>query len=281
MYTKSNKEIYRFTINLEQEIEKEVDVEKEIEVEREVEVTKTRKDDSGKTEKYKESVLKKVKEKEVVKEKRTSKEKVPHVFVIKQPNRRQMEEADMEFSIEMSRCVKQGILTKAMLLNKYTDTGGIMSESEAKELSKLYSKLSEKQTEFTAWKISDKSNFTEKQKAVIEEISSLRRVIAQTETNYSALLNHTADHKAQTRVIGWYLLSLAHIEKDGELEQFFKGTGYEEKKENLYKLEEEEDDLLAAVYDKLIAFISFWYFSVSTNFDDFVDLEKDIEAGNL
>jgi len=48
----------------------------------------------------------------------------PVRVILKEPNRRQIEEADMEYSIEMSQCVKRGILTKAMLAKKYSDTGG-------------------------------------------------------------------------------------------------------------------------------------------------------------
>ena len=107
MYTKSNKEIYRFKLNLEEEVEKEVDVEKEIEVEKEVEVEKTRKNAEGKDEKYTDIEKKMVKEKQIVKEKRIQKENKEHTFVIKQPTRRQMEEADMEFSIQMSKMRKR------------------------------------------------------------------------------------------------------------------------------------------------------------------------------
>ena len=39
--------------------------------------------------------------------------KVPFEILIKEPTRRDLEEADMEFSIEMSNCIKKGILTKA------------------------------------------------------------------------------------------------------------------------------------------------------------------------
>jgi hypothetical protein len=281
MYTKTNKEIYRFTLNLEEEVEKEVDVEKEVELEKEVEVEKTRKNEEGKTEKYKDIEKKIVKEKQIVKEKRLQKENKEHVFVIKQPTRRQMEEADMEFSIQMSKCVKDGILTKAMLLNKYSDTGGLMSESEAKDLAKLYGRLGELQTEFTSWKMTDKKKFTEKQQKVVEDMAALRREIAQTETNFAALLNHTADHKAQTRVVTWYLLSLSHIEKDGEIVPYFEGDDFNAKEEYMFKLEEEEDNLFAAVYQKLTAFISFWYFSVSAEKEDFESLEEDIDKGEL
>lgn len=293
MYTKTNKEIYRFTINLNEDVEKEVDVEKEIdvekdvEVEKEVDVEKTRTNKKGEeetyTEKEKQIVIEKktVKETQIVKEKRKETIVKEHVFVITQPTRRQMEEADMEYSIEMSKCVKQGILTKAMLLNKYSDTGGIMSEAEAKDLSEMYGKLSELQTEFTSWKLTDKQNFSDSQKQVIEEMASLRRAIAKTETNFSALLSHTADNKAQSKVISWYLLHLTHKDNDGSMEEYFKGSSFEDKKDYLYSLEENEDDLFAAVYDKLTAFLSFWYFSVSANKEDFENLEKDIDEGTL
>ena len=282
MYTKTNKEIYRFKVFLEEEIEKQVDVEKKVEVEKDVEVEKTRKNAEGQEEKYVETEKQKVTETQIVQETRKEKESAPYSFVIKQPTRRQMEEADMEYSIEMSRCVKDGILTKAMLLNKYSDTGGIMSESEAKALAEMYGRLGQLQTEFTSWKISDKNKFSDKQKETVEEMAQLRRDIAKTETNFSALLNHTADSKAQTKVISWYLLSLTNLENEkGELEPYFKGDTFDDKLNYLYDLEEDEDPLLDLVYDKLTAFVSFWYFSVSATKEDFENLEKDIEEGTL
>ena len=284
MYTKTNKEIYRFKVFLTQEVEKEVDVEKEVEVEKDVEVEKTRKGDDGKSEKYTETVKKKVKEKKIVKEKRTETDKVETMFVIKQPTRRQMEEADMEFSIEMSRCVKEGVLTKAMLLNKYTDAGGMMSEGDAKALGKMYGQLAELQTKFTNFKLKteDPEKFTDKQKEIYEEIANLRRTIATIETNYSSLLNHTADTRAQNKVISWYLLSLTNTENEKEeLTPFFSGESYDDKKESLYKMEEEENEMLGIVYDKLMAFVSFWYFSVTSSTEDFEELEKDMDEGEF
>lgn len=284
MYTKTNKEIYRFKVFQESEVEKEVDIEKEVDVEKEIEVEKTRKNkDTGEEEKYKDKEKRTVKEKQIVKEKRMETEKIEHVFVLKQPTRRQMEEADMEYSIEMSRCVKDGILTKAMLLNKYTDNGGIMSEEEAKELAKMYGQLAELQTTFTSYKLktSDPKKFTSEQKQVFEDIANLRRTIASIETNYSALLNHTADVRAQNKVVLWYILSLTYTEDKGKLIPFFEGTEVLDKKESFYAMEEEEDNLLELIYDKLMAFVSFWYFSVNSSVEDFEGLEKDIEEGSF
>lgn len=282
MYTKSNKEIYRFKVFLEKEVEKEVDVEKDVEVEKEVEVEKTRKNKDGSKETYTETQVKKVKEKQIVKELRKTTDKVDHVFVIKQPTRREMEEADMEYSIEMSKCVKQGVLTKAMLMNKYTDTGGMLSEKDAKALSELYGRLGELQTDFTNLNMKSQSKANEeKRKELSEQMAQLRRTIATAETSFSALLNHTADTRAQNKVVTWYLLSLTNIDRDGKLEPFFGGETFEEKKDSFYKMEEEEDALLSVVYDKITAFISFWYFSTSATEEDFKELEKDIEEGTV
>ena len=104
------KEIYSFSVDLEtkttQEVEKVI-TDKE----------------TGKKEKVK------------VEEEITSTE--PIRVILKEPNRRQVEEADMEYSIEMSQCVKRGILTKAMLANKYTDTGGLIAQEDAKSIGKM------------------------------------------------------------------------------------------------------------------------------------------------
>ena len=65
--------------------------------------------------------------------KRKVKEKKPIEVQIKRPSRRELEEAELEYSIEMSRCIKRGILTKAMLAKKYSDTGGLFSEEDGEK----------------------------------------------------------------------------------------------------------------------------------------------------
>ena len=97
-----------------------------------------------------------------------------------------------------------------------------MSEEEAKSLAKMYGELAELQTKFTNYKIKteDPEKFTTEQRTVYEDIANLRRTIAGIETNYSALLNHTADVRAQNKVIMWYLLSLTYY---STLEKIFPG----------------------------------------------------------
>ena len=104
------KELYSFTIDEEREVEK----------------THARKNKKTGEET---TVTKKVKE------------QIPVQVRIKRPSRRELEEAELEYSVEMSRCVKRGILTKAMLYKKYSDTGGVWSEEDAKDYGKLYKEI--------------------------------------------------------------------------------------------------------------------------------------------
>jgi len=168
-------------------------------------------------------------------------------------------------------------------MNKYSDTGGMLSESDAEKLSSMYGELGQLQTEITQLTMQSANNQTneEKRKSIGEKMAVLRKAIAVAETNFSALLNHTADNKAQTKVISWYLLNLTYTEENKDLVGFFPGSTFEEKKAALYTMEEQENNLLSIVYDKLTAFISFWYFSAAASESDFKELEQDIDEGSL
>ena len=252
------KEIYSFEVELEKEVEKAV--EKTI-------IDK----DSGEEKKL--SVNEKVIEKESVR------------VIIKEPNRRQIEEADMEYSIEMSQCVKRGILTKAMLAKKYSDSGGLLAEEDARLLTSKYADLSKLQTDFTriATKSGGKSKEDEtKETKIIGEIAELRREIVNMETAYASLFNHTADTKAQNRVILWYVLNLAYVARGEEdPEEFFPGETFEEKEQVYYDFDETDDELYNLIQGKLATFVSYWYFTAGVTKEDLVQLDKDIEEGNI
>ena len=117
---KMNKKIiYQFTVKTEKDVEEEKTSKRKNKETGEMETTTTTK------------VVKKL---------------VPTEIILYQPSRRQVEDADMEYSIEMSKCIKKGILTKAMLAKKYSDTGGLISEEDSQRLTRLYKELGETTT---------------------------------------------------------------------------------------------------------------------------------------
>jgi hypothetical protein len=253
----SKKTIYKFTVKKEEEVEEETTSEVE---------------------------NKETKEKEKVTKTKTVKKEVTYEIRIAQPSRSQVEDADMEFSIEMSKCIKKGILTKAMLAKKYSDSGGLLSEEDSSELIRSYRELAELQNDLG--RLMSKKKKTEqeikKEGELTESFTSIRKRIVDLETTYQSVFNHTADTKAQNKTILWYMLNLSYVTGPDEKElPLFSGETTEEKEESYYLLDENEDQIFDLAREKLMTFISFWYFSQNASDEDFQSLEKDIDTGEV
>lgn len=248
------KELYSFTVD--KEIEKEV---------KSTTVNKKTKEET--------TVTKKVKE------------KAPITVKIKKPTRRDLEEAELEFSVEMSKCVKKGILTKAMLAKKYSDSGGLMSEDDAKSLVDAYKHIFDLQNEYARLEIIQ--NKTDKQIERVEvmstELAKVRRQIVELESNYQSLFDHTADVKAQNRLILWYVVMLTYIQEeadDVEVPLFGKGD-FDERLEKYYEKEESEDSLYFLIAKKAATVLAFWFFNQASDKKSFDSLMEKLENNEL
>jgi hypothetical protein len=221
---------------------------------------------------------------EVITKKKVT-EKVPVEIKIKRPSRRELEEAELEYSVEMSRCVKRGILTKAMLAKKYSDTGGIFSEEEAKNYTVLYKKLLDLQNEYIRLDSVDKKDDKQdiKFEKIKEDIADTKRQIIEIESTFQSFFDHTADVKAQNRLLLWYAINLTYIQDQEEDEPlpYFNGDDFEEKLENFYKKEESNDDFYRAVVKKVSTIIAFWFFNQASQPEEFDALIEKLEKGQL
>lgn len=221
---------------------------------------------------------------EEVSTKKKVKKETPYGIVIHEPSRRQVEEADMEFSVEMSKCIKRGILTKAMLAKKYSDSGGLLTEEDSRKLVRSYAELGEVQKDL-ARLISKKKKTSEekaKEDELTEKFAEVRRGIVDLETAYQSVFNHTADTKAQNKTILWYIINLCSLRNPAGIESpLFPGEDQEQKEESYYKKDEEGDEIYDLARQKIMAFVSFWYFSQNPTREDFEALEKDMESGAI
>lgn len=222
-------------------------------------------------------------EEEVEVSKKVKKE-IPCKVIIKDPSRRELEEADMEYSIEMSNCIKKGILTKAMLAKKYSDTGGMLSESDANRLVELYAELADLEGEYTRRTLKHRNrkklpkNIKEQIDDIAAKIAIARRDIVTLESSYQTLFSHTADTKAQNRIVLWYLTHLTYIQKEEEEPvAFFEGDNFEAKIDDYYIKDERENSLFQLASGKLTSIISYWYFSNDPAKEDFDKIINDID----
>ena len=219
----------------------------------------------------------------IVKKKVTEKE--PIEIFIKRPSRRELEEAELEYSVEMSRCVKKGILTKAMLAKKYSDTGGVFSEEEAKAYTDLYKQILDLQNEYIRLESADKKD--EKQtirfEKVKHDLSDVKRQIIEMESTFQSFFDHTADVKAQNRLLLWYVINLTYIASpdSDEPEPYFEGSDFEKKIEDYYRKEESGDSFYFSVIKKASTILAFWFFNQASEPKEFDELIKKMEKGEV
>ena len=248
------KELYSFTIDEEKEVEK---------------VSKRKNKKTGEET----TVTKKVKE------------KVPVQVKIKRPSRRDLEEAELEYSVEMSRCVKKGILTKAMLYKKYSDTGGVWSEDDAKDYGILYKEIFDIQTEYVRLETVDQKTDKQKEKieSLKEELSIKKRKIIDSETSMQSLFDHTADTKAQNRLLLWYTLMLTNIQRedDEDPKPYFIGVDFDKRIDDYYAKEDENSDFYGLLVQKVSTILAFWFFNQASTPEEFNKLIEDVEKGEV
>jgi len=216
---------------------------------------------------------------------KTVKEKVPVQIRVKRPSRRELEDAELEYSIEMSRCVKKGILTKAMLYKKYSDTGGVWAEEDAKDYGKLYKEIFDIQNEYIRLESVEKKSKEQKERIekLKETIAAKKRDIVDAETAMQSLFDHTADIKAQNRLLLWYTLMLTYIQREGqdEPEPYFNGEDFEEKMEDYYLKEDEMSVIYPEVVKKVTTVLAFWFFNQASEPEEFTKLIEDMEKGEI
>ena len=213
------------------------------------------------------------------------KEKVPVVIKLKRPSRRELEDAELEYSVEMSRCVKKGILTKAMLYKKYSDTGGVFSEDAAKDYGKLYKEVLDLQNDYVRLDSVDKKTKDQKEELekLKEKLAETKRRIIDAESSMQSLFDHTADTKAQNRLLLWYTLMLTNIqrEEDSEPKNYFEGVDFEEKLDDYYKKEDENSDLYSKIIKKVSTIFAFWFFNQASSPEEFNKLIDEVETGKV
>ena len=217
--------------------------------------------------------------------KRKVKKKEPVEVQIKRPNRRELEEAELEYSVEMSKCIKKGILTKAMLAKKYSDTGGLFSEDDASDYAVMYKDALDLQNDYVRLETVKKR--TDKQEARFDkvkgEMAVNRKKIVDFESNFQSLFDHTADIKAQNRVLLWYVLHLTYVydEDSDRFKPYFEGKDFEEKVNHYYELEETEDQFYSDLIKKASTVMAFWFFNQASSQEEFQGLIEKVESGEL
>lgn len=187
---------------------------------------------------------------------------VPVKFFIKRPTRRMADEAEVFYSVQLSKAIKMGIVTKAMLIKKYADNGGALSEEESKLLLKSLKKLNDLENEYKLCVVKKTNESKKKSEKLALEIVTLKRELQELESSLQSVYQHTADAKAEKEVLLWYAIQLAKFSEDGDEEQkFFQGMDFEEQLEDLYEKYEVEESFESEATSRICKVVGYWFYN--------------------
>lgn len=206
-------------------------------------------------------------EKETVLQNKTV--KTPIQFLVKKPSRKMTDDAEVHYAVELSKAIKQGIVTKAMLTKKYADNGGALSEDESKEMLRAVKKSQDLNNEYQMLESSGGNK--ERQEEIEKELLEIRQEMIDLENAVQSVYQHTADARAERSLIMWYVTQLTkYLDESGEELDFFEGIDSDDKIEDFYNKDESDSDFDQEVLDKSMKAISYWFYTKSTD-------EKEIE----
>jgi hypothetical protein len=231
---------------------------KEVEVEKQVEETLN-------NEQVK--VTRKVKEKQNVK------------FALKRPNRRLYERADLFYGVQLADGIRAGLLTKALLLKRYRNDGGALSEGDTAQFHALGQQLAVLEENHQRYIANFEKLPQEENEKRIKEVFQKKRDVLQElqafESINRALFAHTAETKADVQQTNWWTTNLAYWDKagDGNFVEFFEGETFEDRMKKWDEFYDSGDPFLLEILARFSIIIGLWNAGATTQ-DEFEDGQK-------
>ena len=225
---------------------------------------------------------------EEIKQFKKIKKDKPVKCAILKPSRSLYEEGELFYSVELSKYIQAGMLTKTLLAKRFANDGGTLTDADQERYAGLYSALHDKEQEVQRIQL-DTENAKKRAKKLqdlIIEITSIRQQLVEFESTQSALFDQTAEHKARNRTILWWTLNLAHVkeEDDEEFKPLFEGSTFHDKLDSYDSIEEgeefQEDQSqyhISVAVKKSAYFTSFWYSGQATDKESFDSADRLLE----
>lgn len=213
-------------------------------------------------------------DKETVKGEETTQEKLE--FCLQRPTRAMSDDAELFYNVTVSRGIQAGLLSAALLAKRFNNDGGILSEGDKKKWADQFLDRMRKELALQRLTAKGETRSPEEQTEydnLVKEIAVIDRELQEFEIMQQSLFDVTAEARARTRTILWWLLFLLNKKNaKGEWEPFFDGKTLDEKQESYDALDDEEEypteeerKFAARVVTHAIQAITLWYYGRATD----------------
>jgi hypothetical protein len=175
-------------------------------------------------------------------------------FALKKPSRFEKDEADIYRSVWETRYLDAGIAPSAILLKKYANYGGILSNEQKDYYNTLQRDFLLAESELRRLQVNERDN-----KVAIDDFAlkmvTLRQAILDFQQEQSVFFNNTSEAKARQKLVEWLVLYLTYYRplndkgEPGEWTPFFAGATIEDKLEAFDEIVEKNDEMWNAAHD--------------------------------
>lgn len=213
---------------------------------------------------------------ETVEVKKKITQATPVKFVIKKPNRSELEDIELQYDVEFSKLVKAGVLTRAMIYKQYAEQGGIWTREEEGTRNKLMKEYGIKLQAYHN-KIKPDTVIDDEMLEMAHELAKLEEDINKYQSVEESLYGNCADQKARNKVINYLIPLLSYVQEDEKKEpvKFFVGETLEEQWENYDEKAESDDKFFHEAIRFFAFFITMWYLNRARTKEEFESIEKD------
>lgn len=212
---------------------------------------------------------------------KTIKEESDIPLMLKKPNRKLYEQADLFYGIKLSEGIKAGLLTKSLLAKRYSNDGGFLSESDKEKYAALYLTLFELETELQRLQANLNEIPAKERKEKIKEVTvkmlETRRDLQEFELAQQSLFDQTAEVRAKNQTVMWWLLNLSLYKEGEEVQAVFGEGDYDDRISKYDEYEEEDDPFWNEAIKKLAYFVSFWESGQASDWEDFDSIAESLE----
>ena len=211
-------------------------------------------------------------------------EEVPYKFFIRKPNRRMLDEGDLQYGVALAEAIRAGMITRPLLSKRYTQDGGILADFQTRALEDLTEDLRKNYEEQEKIESKKKGEITEDEADRLEQLKKDVKPLSEILRRYNmaeeSLFDDTAESRARNKAILWWIINLAYkveTENGKEVEKpFFSGKDYDEKLDNYDEIMESEELFSAQVTTEFSYNISLWYYARPNSKGQFEDMLKRI-----
>lgn len=195
------------------------------------------------------------------------KEKKPFAFKIRKPSRKIIEDADIFYAAKVGEYLKAGLLTKNLIAKRFENDGGDLGEFSKKQYTEALTEFYETQLKIEALERKPEADRTEEEKKNLDELkknySELKESLTEFEMERNSIFDQSAESKALSKQIFWYILNLTFFDNgqgNEKFEPYFKGDTFDEKSDSYDERESSEDqEFFATLTSKLAFAVSFWF----------------------